>query len=326
MSKLVTIYGGSGFIGRYIARRMAKEGWRVRIAVRRPNEALFVKPYGVVGQVEPVLCNIRDDKSVASALRGADVVVNCVGLLKEKAKNTFNSVQNEGADRIARLAASEGVVRIVHVSAIGADINADSDYATSKGMGEANVLKHMPNAVILRPSIVFGAEDQFFNRFASMARFGPVLPIVGAETKFQPVSVDDVAEAAVLAITGIAKPGIYELAGPDQDTFRGLMYRMLKVIQRRRLVLDVPMFMARLMAASFEMGNKLTFGIAPVPMTRDQVKSLSVDNVPSGEFPGLEELGIEPVSMVSVLPEYLWPFRVSGQFAEIKSSAKNLKS
>lgn len=326
MSKLVTIYGGSGFIGRYIARRMAKKGWRVRIAVRRPNEALFVKPYGVVGQVEPVLCNIRDDESVASALRGADVVVNCVGLLQEKAKNTFNSVQNKGADRIARLAASEGVVRIVHVSAIGADINADSDYAKSKAMGEANILKHMPNAVILRPSIVFGAEDQFFNRFASMARFGPVLPIVGAETKFQPVSVDDVAEAAVLGITGIAKPGIYELAGPDQDTFRGLMYRMLKVIQRRRLVLDVPMFMARLMAASFEMGNKLTFGIAPVPMTRDQVKSLSVDNVPSGEFPGFEKLGIEPVSMVSVLPEYLWPFRVSGQFAEIKSSAKNLKS
>ena len=163
MSKLVTIYGGSGFIGRYIARRMAKEGWRVRIAVRRPNEALFVKPYGVVGQVEPVLCNIRDDKSVASALRGADVVVNCVGLLQEKAKNTFNSVQNEGADRIARLAVSEGVVRIVHVSAIGADINADSDYAKSKAMGEANILKHMPNAVILRPSIVFGAEDQFFN-------------------------------------------------------------------------------------------------------------------------------------------------------------------
>lgn len=326
MSKLVTIYGGSGFIGRYIARRMAKEGWRVRIAVRRPNEALFVKPYGVVGQVEPILCNIRDDKSVESALLGADVVVNCVGLLQEKAKNTFNSVQNEGAGRIARLAASEGVKRIVHVSAIGADINANSDYSKSKAMGEANILKHMPNAVILRPSIVFGAEDQFFNRFASMARFGPILPIVGAETKFQPVSVDDVAEAAVLGITGIAKPGIYELAGPDQDTFRGLMHRMLKVIQRRRLVLDVPMFMARLMATSFEMGNKLTFGIAPVPMTRDQVKSLSVDNVPSGEFPGFEKLGIEPVSMVSVLPEYLWPFRVSGQFAEIKSSAKNLKS
>ena len=326
MSQLVTIYGGSGFIGRYIARRMAKEGWRVRIAVRRPNEALFVKPYGVVGQVEPILCNIRDDKSVENALLGADVVVNCVGLLQEKAKNTFDSVQNEGADRIARLAASEGVVRIVHVSAIGADINAHSDYAKTKAMGEANILKHMPDAVILRPSIVFGAEDQFFNRFASMARFGPVLPIVGAETKFQPVSVDDVAEAAVRGITGIAKPGIYELAGPDQDTFRGLMYRMLKVIQRRRLVLDVPMFLARLMAASFEMGNKLTFGIAPVPMTRDQVKSLSVDNVPSGEFPGFEKLGIAPVSMVSVLPEYLWPFRISGQFAEIKSSAKNLKS
>ena len=179
MSKLVTIYGGSGFVGRYLARRMAKEGWRVRIAVRRPNEALFVKPYGVVGQVEPIFCNIRDDQSVAHALRGADVVVNCVGILQEKAKNTFNSVQNEGAERIARLAASEGVVRMVHVSALGADFNSPSVYSRSKAAGEAGVLKYMPNAMILRPSIVFGAEDQFFNRFASMARFGPILPIVG---------------------------------------------------------------------------------------------------------------------------------------------------
>ena len=325
MSKLVTIYGGSGFIGRYLARRMAKEGWRVRIAVRRPNEALFVKPYGVVGQVEPIFCNIRDDRSVTDALRGADAVVNCVGILQEKAKNTFNSIQSEGAERIARLAASEGVGRIVHISALGADANSPSVYAKSKAAGEAGVLKHMPNAMILRPSIVFGAEDQFFNRFASMARFGPILPIVGAETQFQPVSVEDVAKAAVLGIMGIAAPGIYELAGLERDSFRGLMYRMLNVIQRRRLVLDVPIFAARIMAASFELGNKLTFGILPVPLSSDQVKSLSVDNIPSGEFQGFEELGIEPASMASVLPEYLWPFRTSGQFADIKASAKNLK-
>ena len=325
MSKLVTIYGGSGFVGRYLARRMAKEGWRVRIAVRRPNEALFVKPYGVVGQVEPIFCNIRDDQSVADALRGAEVVVNCVGILQEKAKNTFNSVQNEGAERIARLAASEGVVRMVHVSALGADVDSPSLYAKSKAAGEAGVLKYMPNAMILRPSIVFGAEDQFFNRFASMARFGPILPIVGAETQFQPVSVEDVAKAAVLGIMGISAPGTYELAGPERDSFRGLMYRMLNIIQRRRLVLDVPIFAARIMAASFELGNKLTFGILPVPLTSDQVKSLSIDNIPSGEFLGFEELGIEPASMGSILPEYLWPFRVSGQFADIKASAKNLK-
>jgi NADH dehydrogenase len=259
------------------------------------------------------------------ALRGADVVVNCVGILQEKAKNTFNSVQNEGAERIARLAAFEGVVRMVHVSALGADADSPSLYAKSKAAGEAGVLKYMPSAMILRPSIVFGAEDQFFNRFASMARFGPILPIVGAETQFQPVSVEDVAKAAVLGIMGISAPGIYELAGPERDSFRGLMYRMLDIIQRRRLVLDVPNFAARIMATSFELGSKLTFGILPVPLTSDQVRSLSIDNIPSGEFPGFKDLGIEPASMVSVLPEYLWPFRTSGQFADIKASAKNLK-
>ncbi|WP_299294295.1 NAD(P)H-binding protein, partial [uncultured Tateyamaria sp.] len=164
MSKLVTIYGGSGFVGRYIARRMAKAGWRVRVAVRRPNEAIFVKPYGVVGQVEPVLCNIRDDASVASVMTGADAVVNCVGILAKKGKNTFDAVQSEGAARIARIAAQSGVQQMVHISAIGADVASDSDYARTKGEGEAAVLEHMPNAVILRPSIVFGPEDDFFNR------------------------------------------------------------------------------------------------------------------------------------------------------------------
>ena len=170
MSRLVTIFGGSGFVGRYIARRMAKEGWRVRVAVRRPNEAMFVRPYGAVGQVEPVLCNIRNDASVASVMQGADAVVNCVGILAESGRNGFDAVQREGAGRIARIAAEQGVARMVHVSAIGADENAASAYARTKALGEAAVLEHMPDAIILRPSIVFGAEDQFFNRFASMAR------------------------------------------------------------------------------------------------------------------------------------------------------------
>tara|TARA_B110000971_G_scaffold114930_1_gene117867 strand:- start:3945 stop:4592 length:648 start_codon:yes stop_codon:yes gene_type:complete len=215
---------------------------------------------------------------------------------------------------------------MVHFSAIGADLEGSSYYSRSKAAGEAEVLRHMPNAVILRPSIVFGAEDQFFNRFANMSRFGPILPIVGAETQFQPVFVDDLAAAAVLGATGAAAAGIYELAGPESDSFRGLMLRMLNVIQRRRLVVGIPMFVARIMAASFELGHKLTFGIAPLALTRDQVRSLSVDNVPTGKCLSFSDLGIETTAMESVLSEYLWPFRVSGQYADIKASAKNLKT
>ena len=172
MSSLVTIFGGSGFVGRYIARRMAKEGWRIRVAVRRPEEAMFVRPYGVVGQVEPVFCNIRDDASVRAVTHGADAVINCVGVLDEVGKNTFAAVQSEGAARIARIAAIEGVTRMVHISAIGADPGSASDYARSKAAGEEAVLTHMADAVILRPSIVFGPEDEFFNRFAGMTRWG----------------------------------------------------------------------------------------------------------------------------------------------------------
>lgn len=242
MSKLVTIYGGSGFVGRYIARRMAREGWRVRVACRRPNEAIFVRPYGVVGQVEPVFCNIRDDDSVRSVMQGADAVVNCVGTFDKGGKNNFDAVQHEGAERIARIAAEEGVSRMVHVSAIGADPKGKSLYAKSKGKGEEAVLEHMPQAVILRPSVIFGPEDAFFNRFASMTRMGPVLPIVGGATKFQPVYVDDVAQAAVKGVLGQAVPGIYELGGPDVMTFRELMQVMLDVIRRRRFVANIPFF------------------------------------------------------------------------------------
>ena len=187
MSKLVTIYGGSGFIGRYITRRLAKEGWRVRVAVRRPNDALFVRTYGVVGQVVPVLCNIRDDASVRSAMIGADAVVNCVGILNRSGKNTFDAVNSDGAARVAQIAAESGVEHLVQISAIGADTASDSNYSRTKGLGEAAVLKAFPKAVILRPSVIFGQEDRFFNRFAGMTRFGPILPVVGADSLFQPV-------------------------------------------------------------------------------------------------------------------------------------------
>ncbi|WP_411889664.1 complex I NDUFA9 subunit family protein [Yoonia sp. SDW83-1] len=326
MSKLVTIFGGSGFVGRYVARRMAKEGWRVRVAVRSTNEAMFVRPYGVVGQVEPVFCNIRDDASVAAVTEGADAVVNCVGVLDERGKNTFAAVQAEGAERIARIAASLGVGRMVHISAIGADAAAASQYAKTKAAGEDGVKAHLPDAVILRPSIVFGPEDQFFNRFASMSRFGPILPVVGADTRFQPVYVDDVAAAAVKGVLGQAAPGVYELGGPDVHSFRELMQMMLQIVHRRRLILNIPFWAARVMAFGFGIVRVLSLGIIKPPITKDQVLNLAVDNVVADDARGFDALGIKPTAMEAILPDYLWRFRPSGQFDAIKDSAKNLKA
>ena len=326
MSQLVTIFGGSGFVGRYIARRMAKEGWRVRVAVRNPNEAMHVKPYGSVGQVEPVFCNVRDDASVASVTKGADAVVNCVGIMDEHRKNTFDAIHVEASERVARIASELGVQRMVHFSAIGADAEAESDYARTKAEGEAAVLANYPDAMILRPSIIFGPEDEFFNRFAGMSRFGPVLPIVGAETKCQPVYVDDVAQAAVMGVLGTAKSGLYELGGPDVDTYRGLMTRMLDIVRRRRLIVNIPNPIANLMATGFAFGSALSLGIVPRAITRDQVKYLATDNVVSENADDLGTLGIRPKSITAILPDYLWRYRPSGQYDAIKESAKNLRN
>lgn len=326
MSRLVTIFGGSGFLGRQIARRMAKEGWRVRVACRRPNEALFVKPYGAVGQVEPVLCNIRDNASVAQALAGADAVVNCVGTFDKGGANNFDAVQHVAAGRIARLAAEAGVERLVHISAIGASARSASAYQRSKAQGEAAVTAAIPGAVILRPSVMFGVGDGFFNRFAGMALMGPILPIVGGKTRFQPVHVEDVAEAAVKGLLGQAPAGVYELGGPDVDTFRGLMGRMLAVIHRRRLVLNLPFWLAGLMGGALDFSSALTLRLIPNGiLTRDQVKSLRHDNVVAPGAKGFAELGITPVAIGAVLPDYLWRFRPSGQFDAITASAKNLR-
>ena len=325
MSKLVTIYGGSGFVGRYVTRRLAKDGWRIRVAVRRPNEALFVKPYGTVGQVEPVQCNIRDDASVRAAMHGANAVVNCVGVLSQIGRNDFQSVHVEGARRVARIAADQGVAHLVHLSAIGADPAADSEYSRSKGQGEAGVLAAFPQAMILRPSVIFGPEDHFFNRFAAMARLSPVLPIVGANTRFQPVYVDDVAAAAQLGVEGQAAPGTYELGGPDVETMRQLMQLMLQVIERRRLIVNLPFGAARFMAFWFDLWQTVSGGLIKSPLTRDQVKLLAHDNVVAPDARGLDALGIVPQPMEAILPEYLYRFRPDGQYAAIHNSARNLK-
>ncbi len=325
MSKLVTIFGGSGFVGRYVARRLAKEGWRVRVACRHPNQALFVRAYGAVGQVEPVFCNIRDDGSVRAALAGASAAVNCVGTFAAVGANNFDAVQAEGAGRIARLAAAGELERLVHVSAIGADIDAESGYSRSKGEGEAAVLAAFPGAMILRPSVIFGNEDGFFNRFAAMTRMGPVLPLLGGETRFQPVSVEDVAAAAVRGVVdGVG--GTYELGGPDVDSLRGLMEAMLDVIQRRRLVIDLPFWLGRALAGVLGFATTMTLGLIPGSiLTVDQVRTLQTDSVVGKGARTLADLGITAASYSAVIPEYLWRYRPSGQYAAIKASAKNLK-
>lgn len=326
MARLVTILGGSGFVGRYIARRMAQAGWRVRVATRRPNERLYVRTYGAVGQVEPVLCNIRDEASLRAVIHGAEAVVNCVGILAESGKNRFDAVQAEGAGLAARIAAEEGVARFVQISAIGADAESDSVYARTKAAGEAAVRAAFPGAVILRPSIIFGPEDQFFNRFAGMARMALVLPIAGGATRFQPVWVDDVAQAATKAALGEVPAGTYELGGPEVLSFRALMERMLAEIRRKRVIFSMPFWMARLAATGFDVLQAVTLGLfTNSVLTRDQLKNLARDNVVAEGAKGFADLGIVPTGMGAILPSYLWRFRPTGQYDAIRESAKGLR-
>jgi len=285
---LVTVFGGSGFLGRYVVRRLAKEGARVRVAVRRPELAGHVRIYGHVGQVVPVACNIRDDESVRDALRGADAAVLSVGTFDAKGRNSFQAIHVDAAERVARICLEQGVRRLVHVSALGAAETAGSEYARTKAAGEAAVLRHMPHAVILRPSVMFGQEDSFFNRFGAMASRFAVLPVVGANTLFQPVWVDDVAQVAAAAATGRVPPGLYELGGPEQMTFRELMERMLHMIRRRRLVVNLPFWLGNLMGSAFGLGQSLTGGLVKAPITRDQVASLRSHNVASAGSRGFE--------------------------------------
>lgn len=309
---LVTVFGGSGFIGRYLAQRMARQGWRVRVAVRRPNEALFVRTYGVLGQVVPVQANIRDDASCRYAIEGADAVVYAVGVLYSAGKNTFQAAQAEGPDRVARLAAEAGVERFCLLSAIGADAESPAEYARTKAAGEAAVRARFPSAVILRPSVVFGPEDAFFNRFAGMAMMSPALPVVGADTRFQPVYVDDVALAAEKACLGEAEPGAtYELGGPRVASFRELMELMLRLIGRKRWIVELPAGLAKLQGAALE---KLAWiGVAP-PITRDQVLLLERDNVVADGAKTFADLGIAPQAMEGVLPSYLYRYLAHGQY------------
>lgn len=309
-----TVFGGSGFIGRYVVRELAKTGMKVRVAVRRPNEALFLKASGEVGQIAPVQANVRDDASVAAAVEGADLVINLVGILFPHGPQKFDAIHREAAGRIAVAARDAGVARLVHVSAIGADTASPSNYGRSKAAGEAAVSAAFAGATIIRPSIVVGQEDGFFNMFAAISRLSPVLPLIGGgATKFQPVAVADVAAAVVAVATRPESAGrIYEIGGPRTYSFRQLMDMMLAETGRRRLLVPVPSVIAGLLALPFDW-LPVPLEWLPVPvMTRDQVAMLRVDNIVSGNYPGLGDLGIEPTMIETVLPSYLARYRRAG--------------
>ena len=309
-----TVFGGSGFIGRYLVRELAKTGINVRVAIRRPDRALFLKTAGDVGQVAPVQANVRDDASVAAAVDGADLVVNLVGLLFPHGAQNFDAIHREAAGRIASAARNAGVSRLVHCSAIGADEASPSNYGKSKAAGEAAVVAAFPDATIIRPSIVVGREDKFFNLFAAYARLSPALPLIGGgATKFQPITVGDVAAAALAAALRSECAGrIYEIGGPRVYSFKELMEVMLAEIRRKRLLVPVPFAAARLLALPFDW-FPLPLEWLPMPVvTRDQVSMLRVDNVAGGDKPGLRDLQIEPAMIESVLPAYLDRYRRAG--------------
>ena len=313
MTKHVTIFGGSGFVGRYIVRRLVPEGWTVTIAVRDPAKAAFLVKEAPDGQVRAIAGDILSDASVRTALEDATCVVNCVGTFDIRGSNNFVAIQQDGATRIAKLAAEAGITRMVHLSSIGASEASPSIYSQTKARGEAGVLAHIAQPVILRPSVSVGPEDQFFNRFAKLARLSPLLPVVGAATRFQPVYVDDVAQAAAKAVNGEVAPGTYELGGPDIRSFGELMSGMLTRIERKRPIFDIPLPLARLMALGMDGVARITGGLIPAQITPDQVRSLQSDNVVSDGVLTFTDLGITPTPLADVLPEYLWRYTPTGQ-------------
>ena len=308
--KEVAVFGGSGFIGRYLVQKLARAGWRIRVPVRMPDSALFLKPLGDVGQIVPMAANLRDEASISRAIAGTDAVVNLVGILYERGRQTFEEVHHRGAARIARLAREAGAERLLHMSALGADAASPSAYARSKAAGEKAAAEHFPGATVFRPSVVFGPEDDFFNRFAELARFLPALPLIGGgHTRFQPVYVGDVAEAIANALHDPATRGVtYELGGPRTYSFRELMEILLAEIRRRRLLLPLPFWIASLQGAVLSCLPK-------PPLTRDQVRLLKRDNVVSGTRPGLTDLGVKPTALEVVIPSYLDRYRPGGWYS-----------
>jgi NADH dehydrogenase len=313
-TRLITIFGGSGFLGRHIVQALANDGWRIRVAVRRPNVANFLKPMGRVGQMQLLKTNVNDDAAVDAAMKGADAVVNLVGVLYQSGNQNFRGLHAEAAERIAKAAAARGVGRLLHVSALGANAKSASLYARTKADGEQRVRAAFPGATIFRPSVVFGPEDDFFNRFAALARMAPALPLIGGgHSRFQPVYAGDVAQAAARALNDAGTQGkLFELGGPEVMTLKEIMQLVLKETHRKRLLLPMPFGLARFQGA--------VLGLLPKPMlTLDQVRLLETDNVVAEGALGLGELGITPTAAGAILPSYLWRFRKHGEFETVAS-------
>jgi len=314
---LITVFGGSGFVGRHVVRALAQRHYRIRVAVRRPELAFHLQPLGRVGQIHAVQANVRHPGSVAAAVRDAQAVVNLVGILYPRGRQRFDAVHTAGAEAVAA-AAAEQDARLVHMSALGVDRSERSAYARSKLAGERAVLAALPSATILRPSVVFGPEDDFFNRFAAIARLAPMLPLIGGgHTKFQPVFAGDVGAAVAAAMAGETRPGtVYELGGPEIFTLKDIMRYVVATIERRRLLLPLPFWAAKLQAMFLQM-------LPNPPLTPDQVELLRTDNIVSkaaaNDQRTLRGLGITPESMQAIVPAYLWRFRRSGQFRRLRT-------
>lgn len=315
MQGLVTVFGGSGFVGAQIVRALAKSGARVRVGVRNPGRGYRLRMLGDVGQIEVVQANIRDGASVARALDGAEACVNAVAVLYEDGRQSFQALHVEGARRVADEAVAQGVGRFIQISALGANAEAPAAYSRTKAAGEAAVRDAIPNAIILRPSVIFGPEDAFFNRFARMASFSPALPLIGGGlTRFQPVYVSDVAQAVAQALILPEAAGrIFELGGPTIYSFKDLMALMLTVIQRRRALIPIDFSVADVIGRFGDMAAALG---APPPLTRDQVTLLRADNVVRPGALGLADLGVRPSALEPILPSYLYVYRPGGQYAE----------
>jgi NADH dehydrogenase len=314
MQNLVTVFGGSGFVGTQAVRYLAKAGWRIRVAVRNPNLAYRMRLLGDVGQIDVVQANLRDRPSLERALEGATATLNLVGLLYETGRQGFQAVHVMGARNVAEVSRAMGVERLVQMSALGADENSSAKYARTKAEAEIEVRAVYPDAAIVRPSIVFGQGDGFFNRFAAMAQLSPALPLIGGgATRFQPVFVGDVGQALARIVGDVDNPGqTYELGGPGVFTFRELMEMLLVQIDQRRLLAPIPFSVAGLLG---KVGD-LTAALLPPPVTSDQVELLKTDNVVSGVYPGLAELGITPSTLEAILPTYLYRYRKGGQYAD----------
>ena len=312
---LVTVFGGSGFLGRYVVRALVAQGWRVRVPVRRPHTAHELKVIGDVGQVQLMQANLRFPQSVARAVEGSDAVINLVAVLFEAGKQSFEALHVDGAETLALAAAEAGITNFAHVSAIGANTDSESDYARTKGEGEALVRAAVPSADIHRPSIIFGPEDQFFNRFAAMAAFSPKLPLIGGgQTQFQPAYVADVAKAIALSVTRGTAGQTYELGGPNTYSFKELMQFLTQAIDKKRLLLPMPWFAANMMGFGGELSGALPF-VDPF-LTRDQVTNLKVDNVVADDAKGFEAFDIRPETIEAIVPAYLARYRKYGEFHE----------